>query len=175
MEEIRLLTIQNFEDLFIAENVKDYDQLSKRIDSSIWEWSNAYRKEKRISLTKHDHLFKTIYKNKAIQLYTNLKPNAYVKNNYLLDKILNENINVDKIAFMKPEEIFPQHWKALLDKKFKIDKNLYETRTELATSLYKCGKCKKKMCTYFQLQTRSADEPMTTFVTCMNCQNRWKH
>ena len=29
-------------------------------------------------------------------------------------------------------------------------------------------------CTYYQLQTRSADEPMTTFVTCINCGNRWK-
>lgn len=25
-----------------------------------------------------------------------------------------------------------------------------------------------------QLQTRSADEPMTTFVTCVACNNKWK-
>ena len=25
-----------------------------------------------------------------------------------------------------------------------------------------------------QMQTRSADEPMTTFVTCTVCNNRWK-
>ncbi|ETE65452.1 Transcription elongation factor A protein 3, partial [Ophiophagus hannah] len=33
-----------------------------------------------------------------------------------------------------------------------------------ATDLFQCGKCKKKNCTYNQVQTRSADEPMTTFV-----------
>lgn len=42
------------------------------------------------------------------------------------------------------------------------------------TDLLKCGKCNKRNCTYNQLQTRSADEPMTTFVLCNECGNRWK-
>ena len=33
---------------------------------------------------------------------------------------------------------------------------------------------KYTQCSYYQLQTRSADEPMTTFVTCINCGARWK-
>ncbi len=40
--------------------------------------------------------------------------------------------------------------------------------------LFKCGKCKSTKTTYYQMQTRSADEPMTTYVTCKNCGNRWK-
>ncbi|MES1906868.1 MAG: hypothetical protein MHM6MM_000096 [Cercozoa sp. M6MM] len=43
-----------------------------------------------------------------------------------------------------------------------------------ATDEFKCGKCGSRKCSYKQAQTRSADEPMTTFVTCMNCKNRWK-
>jgi len=42
------------------------------------------------------------------------------------------------------------------------------------TDLLKCGKCKKRNCSYNQVQTRSADEPMTTFVYCNECGNRWK-
>ena len=42
------------------------------------------------------------------------------------------------------------------------------------TDLFKCGKCKSNDCSYFQLQTRSADEPMTTYVWCSSCGNRWK-
>lgn len=42
------------------------------------------------------------------------------------------------------------------------------------TDMFICGKCKGRRCTYFQMQTRSADEPMTTFVTCVNCNNHWK-
>ena len=43
-----------------------------------------------------------------------------------------------------------------------------------ATDQFKCYKCKKRKCTYYEMQTRSADEPMTTFVTCLSCGNRWK-
>ncbi|CAI9099817.1 OLC1v1036696C1 [Oldenlandia corymbosa var. corymbosa] len=39
---------------------------------------------------------------------------------------------------------------------------------------FQCGRCKKRETTYYRLQTRSADEPMTTFVTCTNCNKRWK-
>jgi transcription elongation factor S-II len=46
--------------------------------------------------------------------------------------------------------------------------------TEAETDQFKCGRCGKRKCKYYQLQTRSADEPMTTFVTCVNCGNRWK-
>lgn len=42
------------------------------------------------------------------------------------------------------------------------------------TDAFQCSKCKQKKCIYYQMQTRSADEPMTTFVTCTVCNNRWK-
>lgn len=42
------------------------------------------------------------------------------------------------------------------------------------TDMFKCGRCKQRKCTYSQLQTRSCDEPMTTFVSCTVCGNRWK-
>lgn len=36
-------------------------------------------------------------------------------------------------------------------------------------SEFKCKKCKSDKTHVAQAQTRSADEPMTTFVTCMEC------
>ncbi|SOV75101.1 transcription elongation factor s-II, putative [Plasmodium sp. gorilla clade G3] len=39
---------------------------------------------------------------------------------------------------------------------------------------FQCFKCKGYDTIYHQLQTRSSDEPMTTFVTCLKCNNRWK-
>jgi transcription elongation factor S-II len=52
--------------------------------------------------------------------------------------------------------------------------NVRGQRKEASTTAFKCGKCGQRACTFYQLQTRSADEPMTTFVTCVNCENRWK-
>jgi len=45
---------------------------------------------------------------------------------------------------------------------------------QLITGMFTCGKCKGEKTTYFQMQTRSSDEPMTTFVSCLTCNNRWK-
>ena len=118
--------------------------------------------------------FKNLYLTKVMSIYSNLKQDSYIGNNELLEKLENDEIKAYDIAFLSPSDLFPSRWKDLLDKKLKIDKCKYERRTEIATDIYKCGKCKERKCTYYQLQTRSADEPMTTFVTCINCSNRWK-
>lgn len=41
-------------------------------------------------------------------------------------------------------------------------------------SFFQCGNCKKRKTTYHMQQTRRADEPMTVFITCGHCGNRWK-
>jgi len=45
---------------------------------------------------------------------------------------------------------------------------------QVRTDMFKCGKCQGRDTTYWQMQTRSADEPMTTFHTCVKCGNKWK-
>jgi transcription elongation factor S-II len=50
----------------------------------------------------------------------------------------------------------------------------WEDPNEGGTTMFKCGRCKERWCKYYQKQTRSADEPMTTFITCLKCGSRWK-
>ena len=76
---------------------------------------------------------------------------------------------------MSPNELFPENWKELIDEKYRRDKILYETKKEAMTDQFKCGKCSSRETCYFEMQTRSADEPMTIFITCLNCGNRWKN
>ena len=61
-----------------------------------------------------------------------------------------------------------------MDEKYNRDKYLYEPKLEAMTDQFKCGRCKSRKCTYYEMQTRSADEGMTIFVTCINCGKRWK-
>ena len=78
------------------------------------------------------------------------------------------------VAFMTHQELFPKKWNYLIEIKSKRDKNKFETNMSAATDVFTCRKCKGNQCTYYQMQTRSADEPMTTFVTCLLCSSRWK-
>lgn len=38
----------------------------------------------------------------------------------------------------------------------------------------KCPECGHDRANFFQLQTRSADEPSSTFYRCMKCASKWK-
>jgi len=70
--------------------------------------------------------------------------------------------------------LFPEKWRKMIEKKIKQMKNFENFDFSSASSEFKCFKCKKRNCTYYQLQTRSADEPMTTFIQCLECGNNWK-
>jgi transcription elongation factor S-II len=75
---------------------------------------------------------------------------------------------------MTHQEMQPEKWEEKIQIKIKRDKNKFDIQPEAMTDLFTCRKCKSQKCSYYSLQTRSADEPMTTFVTCINCGNRWK-
>ena len=75
---------------------------------------------------------------------------------------------------MTHQELKPAKWAKLIEAKKMKDENRYTPKIEASTDNFTCYKCKSKKCTFYQLQTRSADEPMTTFVTCLDCSNRWK-
>jgi DNA-directed RNA polymerase subunit M/transcription elongation factor TFIIS len=127
----------------------------------------------------YNPLFVEIYVLKCVQMYCNLNPkNKTVKNPDLLQKFLTKEVEMEyMVREMTPMEMFPGRWKEALDGLNEI-RNL-ETLAQvdwktMADGINKCRKCKSYKTTYYQLQTRSADEPMTTFATCHKCSNRWK-
>lgn len=91
-------------------------------------------------------------------------------------KVLLGHIEPRGILELTPEEMASDE-RQMENERIK-QKKLFECEQggppKASTNEFTCGRCKKKECTYYQLQTRSADEPMTTFVTCVNCNNRWK-
>ena len=149
-------------------------QKSTGVEKGIYNFSIDYAKSQNIMPNWDNKLFCEIYKNKVVSIYSNLQNENYIGNKRLLTRLQEGEFLPEKLATMKPQHTFPENWKELLDKKEKRDKLLYEVQQETFSSMFTCGRCKKKQCTYYQLQTRSADEPMTTFVTCTNCGKRWK-
>ncbi|EDW77478.1 uncharacterized protein Dwil_GK18066 [Drosophila willistoni] len=113
------------------------------------------------------------YKNRIRSRVANLKD---PKNPGLRGNFMCGAVSAKQLAKMTPEEMASDEMKKLREKFVKeaINDAQLATVQGTKTDLLKCGKCKKRNCTYNQLQTRSADEPMTTFVMCNECGNRWK-
>jgi len=85
-----------------------------------------------------------------------------------------QDISPQQFAFMTHQEWKPQHWKVSIDRKMQYDASRYTDNLQAATDMYTCKKCRSKKCTYYEMQTRSADEPATVFVTCLDCGKRWR-
>ena len=78
----------------------------------------------------------------------------------------------ENIGLMSHEELYPELYAKIKEKV--MNKHITKDNNENHEGMFKCGRCKTYKTTYTQAQTRSADEPMTTFVTCLNCNHRWK-
>lgn len=113
------------------------------------------------------------YKNRIRSRVANLKD---PKNPTLRTNYISGAITAVVLAKMTPEEMASDEMKKVREKFVKeaINDAQLATAEGTKTGLLKCGKCKQRNCTYNQMQTRSADEPMTTFVLCNVCGNRWK-
>nr|XP_039271869.1 transcription elongation factor A protein 1-like [Styela clava] len=113
------------------------------------------------------------YKNRVRSRYSNLKD---TRNPQLRENVLSGAISPEKLAKMTPDEMASSEMKSLREKfeEENIKDHQMAVQEGTKTDMFVCGRCKGRACTYNQLQTRSADEPMTTFVFCMECGNRWK-
>ena len=158
----------------LLNNVINNDVITKKIEASIYNFTLDVCNKKKVPKRWDNQVFRKIYINKSRSLYSNIKGDSYIGNNNLKGKIFNNEIAVDSIANFTYQELFPEHWKKLLDEKYKRDKSIYEDTAEAMTDQFKCGRCKSRNCVYYEMQTRSADEGMTIFITCLNCGNRWK-
>jgi len=142
----------------VPEGSHDPEELSCQIEDAIFEeFKNTEMK----------------YKNRIRSRVANLKDS---RNPQLRQNVLNGLISAERMACLTPEEMASKEMTNLRSKltKQSIDDHQMVITGGTPTDLFKCGKCRKKNCTYNQVQTRSADEPMTTFVYCNECGNRWK-
>lgn len=126
------------------------------------------------------------YTEKARSLIFNLKKNAPLRENVLMGstppdslvKMSSDELATSEKAKARQDEVARVQDSRRLDweqaNEEKINEMCGIKGDLLKASLFTCGRCKSTKTTSTQKQTRSADEPMTVFVLCMNCGKRWK-
>lgn len=146
----------------------------RNAERSIFNFALAKAKNLRVEAKWRNPLFASIYLNRARTVFYNLRQSAPDGEKTLAERVLSGEVAAKDLGTMTHQEMCPWIWKSLVEAKIARDKSQYEINMEAATEEFKCFKCKKRKCTYYELQTRSADEPMTTFVSCLLCGNHWK-
>jgi DNA-directed RNA polymerase subunit M/transcription elongation factor TFIIS len=141
------------------------DELVQRIEKSCWNWTIDQIMKQQNEKVVWDSQFKKKYISKIQSILSNLKTNESFRNS-----VIKEEIDINFLPKMTCYEINPLLWEKHL-RKNSVKNQDEECDIE---GLFKCQKCNSKHTTYYSLQTRSADEPMTHFVTCLKCQKRWK-
>jgi transcription elongation factor S-II len=104
----------------------------------------------------------------------NLSPDTYIQNKGLYERFKTGGLSLNDIASLGFSDLFPEIWKDLSIRQFEREKRQLEGNKSMATDQFFCTRCFKRECTYYELQTRSADEPMTIFIQCVNCGKHWR-
>ena len=147
---------------------------SRKIEMSVYNYAIKNATSNYIFSNWDNQDFINIYVNKSKSLISNICKEYGVNNNQISSILKKKKTKLEKIAELSYYELFPKNWQGILDEKIKIEKMKKEAIEASATDMFKCFKCYKRKCTYFELQTRSADEPMTIFISCLECGNKWK-
>jgi transcription elongation factor S-II len=148
-------------------------KLIANIEKSVFNYSIRTCKGKKIQLNWNEPKFKKIYMQKCRSIIWNLRN---PKNSQFKESMENGTIDVRTLPDMLPWEIFPELYKPIFELKEARERNTLDFTNESNTAEtdFQCSKCKSRRCTYYSLQTRSADEPMTNYFTCLNCNAKWK-
>jgi len=158
----------------LINKIVENEKISRQIEQSIYNSSIQFSSENNIKRNWENKIFKSLYLSRIRSIYTNLKEDSYLQNKNFKTRILENDIDPKKISILSNYDIFPEIWEELLLKLAENDKLKYELKPEAMTDMFKCRKCGSRSCSYYEFQTRSADEPMTQFITCLDCNNNWK-
>lgn len=146
----------------------------RALEQKIYEAAYNYSQKNYVARSWKSPVFIEIYRQIVRAVFSNIHPESPVKNPRLLNRVLDGEFKLEEIPSMTAFEMYPEKWFELKDKLLQREQKILEGNKSRATDQFKCRRCNKRECTYYELQTRSADEPMTCFISCLNCGKEWR-
>jgi transcription elongation factor S-II len=114
------------------------------------------------------------HKTKFLQILRNLRDE---NNSQLRLRVVVGHLDCEELMVLSAIEMAPEQVQQQIKDLEAYNKEASKSRrpTGAITKQFgACGKCKCPTTSYFEMQTRSADEPMTIFITCTNCGHSWR-
>lgn len=146
------------------------DDLTLKLERAIYNHTVLRANIKKIPKFWDSQDFRMLYKEKLRSILFNLKN---PQTPHLLEELGKKTLAPKHLLEMTPQEMHPDLWKPYYDR-IKYREVINGRADDVPEGLLQCGKCKSKRVAWYQMQTRSADEPMTVFATCAECGKRWK-
>jgi transcription elongation factor S-II len=163
MQDSRSVALQKFTTIF-----QDDETLAKNVEKAVYN-----RTVRLFAHHRGDGMkgFQSMYTHKFMEMKRALVQGS------LKARLVSKEVKCKDLVGMTPDLLWPEGPCAEALRKYKereLQLEQIKSKDEEYEGVFMCKKCKSKKTTYHQMQTRSADEPMTTFVSCNNCGNRWK-
>ena len=173
---IRLKVIESLE--VLQKNLGKKDSLTKKeietLENEMYKVSLKEAEQKHIIKDWSIKMFVYVYNSIVRKIISNLFSNSYVKNTELMKRYKSKTISLVEICCMNHYNLYESKWKERIENQKNIEKRRIEGNKSMATDQFLCTRCFKRECTYYEMQTRSADEPMTIFINCLNCGKNWR-
>lgn len=150
------------------------ETMAKDAEIGVFNWTLLRADERRVPRNWKNAHFARIYASKARSVAANLVPTSYVSNARLVSRLVDGELLPHDIPTMSPDHVFPERWRTVVEAKTRRDEYISNAKPTAMTNQFLCGRCKKRECSFMELQTRSCDEPATLFIQCLSCGNRWR-
>jgi len=175
--KLRENSLQFFESRFSSQSVlkpvshsssiMSSENLAANLEIGVFNYAIREATHRKIVKSWDNRHFQQLYKDRLRTIFINL-------NEAMISLIHAGDVKPQEFAFMTHQEMCPGNWTELIDKKRKREDSRNQTSTQCSTSLFTCKRCTSKNCSYYELQIRSADEPATIFVSCLDCGKHWR-